>query len=155
MAVLPGLRGAWDTVEDAAAALETLTGGRALLVVDDAHTLEATPAEQALGRLVEYAPTWLAIVIGSRVTPGFNLTRLRVSGGLLEIGPTSCAWREVERCSATSTATRSAGRPRRARPTDRGLWPSQRTSPRAASADERRRILTGAGTSSLVQASTI
>jgi DNA-binding SARP family transcriptional activator len=153
-AALPGLRGAWDSVEDAAAALETWTGGRALLVVDDAHTLEATPAEQALGRLVEYAPTWLAIAIGSRVTPGFNLTRLRVSGDLLEIGPDELRFRawEVERlfrdfyrdpvppADLAVLARRTEG------------WAAGlqlfHLATRGKSADERRRILTGAGTRS-------
>jgi DNA-binding SARP family transcriptional activator len=96
---LPELAGGWRGVEDAAAALERWTGGRAVLVVDDAHALEDTPAERALGRFVEYAPPWLAILVGSRVAPGFNLSRRRVSGELLEIGPDDLRFRawEVER----------------------------------------------------------
>ena len=98
-AALPDVPGGWATVEDAAAALETHRAGRALLVVDDAHGLEGTPAEAALGRFVEYAPRWLAIVIGSRLPPGINLSRLRVGGELLEIGPDELRFRawEVER----------------------------------------------------------
>lgn len=97
--VLPDLAGGWATVEDAAAALDSCPSGGALLIVDDAHGLEGTPAEAALGRFVEYAPRWLAIVIGSRLPPSINLSRLRVGGDLLEIGPDDLRFRawEVER----------------------------------------------------------
>jgi DNA-binding SARP family transcriptional activator len=96
---LPEVPGGWGTVEDAAAALESRSFERALLVVDDAHGLEGTPAEAALGRFVEYAPRWLAIVIGSRLPPSINVSRLRVAGDLLEIGPDELRFRawEVER----------------------------------------------------------
>jgi DNA-binding SARP family transcriptional activator len=96
---LPGIRTGWRTVAQAASALEALPVNRALLVIDDAHGLEGTAAENALGRFVEYAPTWLAIAVGSRLPPGFNLTRLRVAGELLEIGPDELRFRawEVER----------------------------------------------------------
>jgi DNA-binding SARP family transcriptional activator len=96
---LTGLTGGWTTVSAAASALDGWSGGRALLVIDDIHTLEDTPAERTLGRFVEYAPSWLAVLIGSRVAPGFNLPRLRVAGELLEIGPDDLRFRswEVER----------------------------------------------------------
>ena len=96
---LPGIRPGWRTVEEAASALEAQPANRTLLVVDDAHGLEGTAAEHALGRFIEYAPTWLAIAVGSRLPPGFNLSRLRVAGELLEIGPDDLRFRawEVER----------------------------------------------------------
>ena len=96
---LPGVPGGWVTVQDAARALEASPAERALLVVDDAHGLEGTAAEVALGRFVEYAPRWLAIVIGSRLAPSINLSRLRVAGDLVEIGPDDLRFRawEVER----------------------------------------------------------
>jgi DNA-binding SARP family transcriptional activator len=99
VSALPGIPDGWRTIEDAAAALEQWSGGRALLVVDDAHGLEGTAAELALGRFVQYAPPWLAIIVGSRLAPGFNLSRLRVSGELIEIGPDDLRFRawEVER----------------------------------------------------------
>lgn len=98
-AALPGVPAGWRSLEDAASALETWRDGRALLVVDDGHALEGTAAERSLERFVGYAPRWLGILIGSRVTPGFNLSRLRVSGQLLEIGPEELRFRawEVER----------------------------------------------------------
>ena len=96
---LPGVPGGWVTVQDAARALEASPAERALLVVDDAHGLEGTAAEVALGRFVEYAPRWLAIVFGSRLAPSINLSRLRVAGDLVEIGPDDLRFRawEVER----------------------------------------------------------
>jgi DNA-binding SARP family transcriptional activator len=82
---LPGIGGSWSSVEAAAETLEGWDGDRALLVVDDLHALEGTPAEAAFARFVEYAPAWLAILAGSRIVPEINLSRLRVSGELLEI----------------------------------------------------------------------
>src|SRR5215831_16745631 len=59
------LPGGWASVEDAARALQTWPGPRALLVVDDLHTLEGTPAESALERLLDYAPS-LHLLAASR-----------------------------------------------------------------------------------------
>lgn len=89
----------WDSVEAAARALETWDGRRALLVIDDLHTLEDSPAELTLERLIDYAPPSITFLIGSRALPGFNLSRLRVSGSLLEIGSEDLRFRswEVER----------------------------------------------------------
>ena len=98
-AALGPLRGEWDSVENAARALETWSGPRALLVIDDLHALEDSPAEQSLERLIDYAPSTITVLIGSRSLPNFNLSRLRVSGALLEIGSEDLRFRswEVER----------------------------------------------------------
>ena len=101
-AVAPALNGiprGWSTIADAANALEAWDGERVLLVIDDLHTLQATPAEAALERLIDYAPPTLTFVIASRVPPGFNLSRMRVSGALLELGGDDLRFRswEVER----------------------------------------------------------
>jgi DNA-binding SARP family transcriptional activator len=98
-AALGSLPGGWESVESAARALEAWSGRRALLVIDDLHTLEDSPAEQALERLIDYAPSNITFLIGSRSQPGFNLSRLRVSGALLEIGSEDLRFRswEVER----------------------------------------------------------
>jgi DNA-binding SARP family transcriptional activator len=89
----------WARVEDAAGALEAWTGERALLVVDDLHLLAGTPAEEVLERLIDYAPPGFVVLAGARSTPGFNLSRLRVAGELLEIGTDELRFRswEVER----------------------------------------------------------
>lgn len=95
---LGGLPGDWASVEDAAHALQHWPGGRLLLVVDDLHALDGTPAEAALERLIDYVPS-LHLLAASRVLPRFNLPRLRVSGSLLEIGGDDLRFRswEVER----------------------------------------------------------
>jgi DNA-binding SARP family transcriptional activator len=89
----------WDSVETAARALESWSGRRAVLIIDDLHTLEDSPAERTLERLIDYAPPSITFLIGSRALPGFNLSRLRVSGSLLEIGSEDLRFRswEVER----------------------------------------------------------
>jgi DNA-binding SARP family transcriptional activator len=98
-AVLGRIPDRWDSIEAAARALETWGGRRALLVIDDLHTLEDSPAELALERLIDYAPPNITFLIGSRALPGFNVSRLRVSGALLEIGSEDLRFRswEVER----------------------------------------------------------
>ena len=99
VAVLPGVDRGWATVEGASRALEGVAAGRILLVIDDLHVLESSPAERALERFIDYLPESLAVLIGTRSEPGFNLSRRRVSGGLLEIGPDDLRFRswEVER----------------------------------------------------------
>lgn len=98
-AALPDLPRGWLSVEDAARALETWAGTRAALVIDDLHTLEDSPAEAALERLIDYLPPSIVILLASRTPPGINLSRLRLNGGLLEIGYEELRFRswEVER----------------------------------------------------------
>src|SRR5205823_14969921 len=54
---------------------------------------------RTLERLIDYAPPSITFLIGSRALPGFNLSRLRVSGALLEISSEDLRFRswEVER----------------------------------------------------------
>lgn len=87
---------AWSTVEAAAAALERLAGDPLALVVDDVHTLEGTGAEDAIGDLIRYLPPSVHLLLGGRRLPGFDLSRLRVSGDLLEIGPEDLRFRAWE-----------------------------------------------------------
>ena len=96
---LNGLPRDWDTVADAANALETWRGEPILLVIDDLHTLQSTPAEAALERLIDYAPPQLTVLVASRVPPLFNLPRMRVSGEVLELTGEDLRFRswEVER----------------------------------------------------------
>jgi DNA-binding SARP family transcriptional activator len=90
---------AWSSVDDATTALEQDLAGPALLLVDDFHLLEATPAEEALERLLTSAPAGLAIVVAARRRPGINWSRLLVSDSLLEVGVDQLRFRswEVER----------------------------------------------------------
>jgi DNA-binding SARP family transcriptional activator len=96
---LPGVERHWETVVDAANALVGWRGDQVLLIVDDLHTLDGTEAETALERLVEYAPPSLTVLAASRRPPRFNLSRLRVSGQLVELTGDDLRFRswEVER----------------------------------------------------------
>ena len=97
--VVPRLTDGWRTVEDAARALDAAAGSPpapVLLVIDDFYNLEDTPAETAFGRLVDYAPPWLTLMLATRVAPGLNLSRLRVADQLLEVGPDDLRFRAWE-----------------------------------------------------------
>lgn len=96
---MAGLETGWQRVADAANALDAWRDGPVLLVIDDLHTLEGTPAEAALEQLVDYAPSSLTILAASRLPPSFNLPRLRVSGALVEVCGDDLRFRswEVER----------------------------------------------------------
>ncbi|CAN5784072.1 hypothetical protein BH23CHL7_BH23CHL7_23580 [soil metagenome] len=96
---LNGIARGWRSVADAANALADWQGQPLLLVIDDLHTLEGTPAEAALERLFDYAHPPLTVVAASRVVPRFNLPRLRVSGSVLELTGEDLRFRswEVER----------------------------------------------------------
>lgn len=89
----------WTNPEDVARALDACSPDPALLVIDDLHVLEGTPAEAALERLLDYCPSWLAVLAVSRTLPALNLPRLRVSGAVLELGADDLRFRswEVER----------------------------------------------------------
>ena len=153
-AVIPGLPGGWSSVDEAARSLESCApSGRILLVIDDLYALEDTNAEAAFGRLVGYAPPWLSIIVASRVAPGVNLTRLRVAGELLELGADDLRFRawEVEQLfrdvyhdpvlpgDLAVLARRTEG------------WAAglqlYHLATRGKSVEERRRVLTGAGSS--------
>ena len=96
---VPGIAGGWRTVEDAARDLEAAAAtppAPVLLVIDDFYYLEDTAAEAAFGRLVDYAPRWLTMVLATRVAPGLNLSRLRVANQLLEVGADDLRFRAWE-----------------------------------------------------------
>ncbi len=96
---LTGLAGGWRSLEAMVADLEGWSGRRAVLVVDDFHTLEGTPAEDFVARLVEYAPASLVVLLASRRQPRFNLSRRRLDGRLTEVDAHDLRFRswEVER----------------------------------------------------------
>lgn len=153
---MPGLPAGWTDVEDAARALEAWPGERAVLIIDDLHALESTAAEAALSRLVDYAPPWLRIVAASRVRPDFNLPRLRVSGDLQEIEVDDLRFRswEVERLfrdfyREPVPPSELAVLARRTEGWAAGLQLFHLAT-RGKSADERRRILGGVGSSTRV-----
>jgi len=97
LAAVPDLSGGWVTVGDVARSLASHAGAvPVLLVIDDFYALEDTAAEAAFGRLIDWAPAWLTLVLATRVAPGLNLSRLRVSGGLLEIDTDDLRFRAWE-----------------------------------------------------------
>lgn len=97
-AALPGCCRAAASADAVAAALHA-AGSRVLLVLEDLHNLEGSPAEAALARLVRLRPPNLAIAVSSRSTPDLNLSRLRLNKELVEIGARDLRFRvwEVER----------------------------------------------------------
>ncbi|HEU5003787.1 MAG TPA: BTAD domain-containing putative transcriptional regulator [Actinomycetota bacterium] len=100
---LPGLPGGWASVEDAVLALEGSPATRVVLVVDDLHLLEGTPAAGAFEQLLAYRPPSLAVLAATRRVPSLALlTRLRIAGQLLYLGAEDLRFRswEVERLFA-------------------------------------------------------
>jgi len=93
---IPGLAGSWTTLAGAAAAVEEGITTPVLLVIDDFHTIEGTPAEALLEHFVEYAPESLAVLVASRSQPHFNLPRLRVLGRVVELGVDDLRFRTWE-----------------------------------------------------------
>lgn len=97
---LPRLRGGWGSLEDAARALEGPGIPQALLIIDDLHTLQGTPAEAAWEQFLRYAPPSLAIMAASRTSPGLQiLPAMRLAREVLELGADDLRFRtwEVER----------------------------------------------------------
>jgi len=92
---LPGLERGWESTEDLCRGLEEWHGPFPLLVIDDFHVLQGSPAETAFENVLLSAPR-LQVVLGSRALPGFDLSRLRVSGRLLELGPEDLRFRSWE-----------------------------------------------------------
>ncbi|MBW3649207.1 MAG: winged helix-turn-helix domain-containing protein, partial [Actinobacteria bacterium] len=94
-----GLAGGWTDVDDVIQALDCWEGDRGLIAVDDLHAVWGTEAEATLERLLEHLPPGIAMVAGTRRAPGFNLSRLRVSNQVIEMGPDELRFRswEVER----------------------------------------------------------
>jgi len=96
LGVRPGRSGDLD---DMLAELERWPGGRALVVLDDLHHLDGTPAAAAVDRLVALAPPNVRVLAASRTPPGLDLSRLRLAEDLCEITADDLRFRswEVER----------------------------------------------------------
>lgn len=67
-----------------------------VLVIDDLHELTDTPAEQALGRFLEYRPAHLRVLLGSRRPPKFNAPRMMASGTLIQFDGDDLRFRSWE-----------------------------------------------------------
>ena len=121
---LPDLPGGWTSIEDVAKALETRPAPAALLVIDDGHALEGTAAEAALGRLVDYAPPWLAVIVA---VPRAPVDQPAAAAGVGRPPRARAGRPPVPRLGGRAAVPRhlprprAAGRPRGARAPHRGL----------------------------------
>jgi len=85
---LPGLEAPArpDGVAALASALDAWPGERAALVVDDVHTLRGTPGEEVVLELLDVLSPQLSLLVAGQAALGFDATRLRIDGDLLELG---------------------------------------------------------------------
>ncbi len=67
-----------------------------VVVLDDVHLLEGGEAEGALGRLVSHLPSTWRLLMASRMNLSIDLSRLRVSGEVVDIGPDELRFRTWE-----------------------------------------------------------
>ncbi len=97
-ALAPGLgvAGRWRSVEDVLKALEAVRPSGAVLVVDELDALWGTEAEAALERIVTHMPAGIALLAATRRIPSFDLSRMRVSNALIEVGPDDLRFRAWE-----------------------------------------------------------
>jgi DNA-binding SARP family transcriptional activator len=97
--VLGGADRAPVIVDDLVGCLES-SAQPVLVVIDDAHLLEGSDAETALGELVgrmsDRSSDVARLLYGSRVDLALDLSRLRVLGRLIEIGPDDLRFRAWE-----------------------------------------------------------
>lgn len=56
------------------------------VVLDDVHSIDGEPQRRLLEDLIRYLPQRVHLVLGARYAPALNLGKLRMQGGVLEIG---------------------------------------------------------------------
>jgi len=95
-AVVPDCEGDWATIDDLVKDLDSSARDSVLIVIDDLHQIAGSPAEDALGRLVGYAPSHVSVAVATRHAPTFSCSRLRVDGQLLEVGYDDLRFRSWE-----------------------------------------------------------
>lgn len=84
----------WRSLQVMIRDLERL--GELLVVIDDLHALQGSPAMRAFARSVDYLPPNVTFAAASRTVPDINLSRLCVSGELLDIGADELRFRTWE-----------------------------------------------------------
>ena len=77
---------------DAAVDAASDDGADPVLVIDDIHLADAAAAKAGLAQLLDQPPAGLRIVLGGRVDPGLNLTRLEARGDLGRLGAADLAF---------------------------------------------------------------
>jgi LuxR family maltose regulon positive regulatory protein len=65
--------------------LEGVSGGAAVLVIDDVHHVKDEETASSLALFVQHLPAWLHVVMAGRGDPPIPLDRLRVRGQLAEM----------------------------------------------------------------------
>ena len=95
-AAFPDVAGEWADAGDAVRAIRGAVDRPTLLVVDDLQSLEGTPADRLLERVVDNAPPSLTVLAAARIPPRWNLSRWRVAGELLELGADDLRFRSWE-----------------------------------------------------------
>jgi DNA-binding SARP family transcriptional activator len=70
--------------------------GPVLLVVDEVQCLIGTEAEVVLAKILANVPASVRVLLAGRAVPGLDLSRLRVSGTLVELGPDELKFRTWE-----------------------------------------------------------
>jgi DNA-binding SARP family transcriptional activator len=86
----------WVTIDDAIHGFQAIDDRPIVVVIDDLHEIRGRPAEAAVARLIVDAPDHIGLAIGTRTMPTFDVSRLRLSGELLEIGPDDLRFRTWE-----------------------------------------------------------
>ncbi|HVQ94214.1 MAG TPA: BTAD domain-containing putative transcriptional regulator [Mycobacteriales bacterium] len=86
-------------LDDLLASLDRWPGDRALVILDDLHHLNGTPAAGIVDRLATLAPPKIRVLAASRTPPPLDLSRLRLADDLCEITADDLRFRswEVER----------------------------------------------------------
>ena len=84
--------------------------GKAALVLDDYHLIEAQPVHASLGFLLEHRPAALRLVLASRADPPLGLARLRGRGQLAELRAAELRF-TVEEAAALLRQTAGAALP--------------------------------------------
>ncbi len=69
---------------------------RVIFVLDDYHSLDSGPIDQALTFLLEHAPPQIHLVVATREDPHLPLARLRASGQLTELRATDLRFTAAE-----------------------------------------------------------
>jgi DNA-binding SARP family transcriptional activator len=93
---VPSVPAGWGSVDQAAAALESVALPPLVIAIDDAHTLLSTAAEAALEQLVSYLPPEARVVMAGRHPPAFDLPKWRIASQMVEIGPDDLRFRSWE-----------------------------------------------------------
>jgi LuxR family maltose regulon positive regulatory protein len=69
---------------------------RVILILDDYHTIESSPVDDALSFLLEHLPPWMHVAIATREDPHLPLARLRGRGQMTELRATDLRFSSSE-----------------------------------------------------------